>query len=239
MRNYKLEAIVIKKRNFAEKDRILTLFSKEKGKTEALAKGSRRPGSKLAPYSDLGTLARFYISRTNSIDIVKEISPIFVPEGARGNFLRTQKISYLLKFTDKIFEVDESHPKTYFVLKSAIQQICEREFQLTALVFLANCIDELGLEPELFVCQKCRRKIASKEKVVFSPKVGILHRSCDAEGNPEILENETKLLRLIFNSPYEKIVKAKVDEKIFGRSYQSLLKFVEWHFGKVLPEGAM
>jgi len=239
VRNYKVEAIVIRKRNFAEKDRILTLFSREKGKIGALAKGSRRPGSRFAPYSDLGTLAKFYISRTNSIDIIKEISAIFIPEGARGNFARTQKVSYLLKFTDNVFEIDEPHPKTYFVLKSAVQLVSERELQLTILSFLANCIDELGLKPELFICQKCSKKILSGEKIVFSSKVGVLHRSCDNEENAQIHENEAKLLRLIFNCPYEKIVGAKVKHETFKQSYRLLLKFIEWHLGKILPEVAM
>jgi len=45
-RTYSTEAIILKHTDLGEADRILTLFTPYRGKFHAIAKGSRRPGSK-------------------------------------------------------------------------------------------------------------------------------------------------------------------------------------------------
>jgi DNA repair protein RecO (recombination protein O) len=56
---YSADAIVIRSREYGESDRLITLFSREMGKIEAIAKGVRKPkstqrgGTQLFTYSDL------------------------------------------------------------------------------------------------------------------------------------------------------------------------------------------
>ena len=45
-RTFRLEAIVLKRSDFGEADRLLTLFSREQGKLRAIAKGARKPQSR-------------------------------------------------------------------------------------------------------------------------------------------------------------------------------------------------
>ncbi len=46
--SYSTEAIILKRIDLGEADRIVTLFTPGKGKYHAIAKGTRRPVSKLA-----------------------------------------------------------------------------------------------------------------------------------------------------------------------------------------------
>lgn len=236
MRTYKVEAVVVKKRNFLEKDRVLTLFSKEKGKIEALSKGSRRPGSRLSSYSDIGARGIYYLHGTRSIDIVKEIKPIFMPEGARGEYLKTNKIGYLFKVIDKVFERDVSHLRTYRALIMALEIISEHEFQLPFIAFLAQVIIDMGLKPELFSCLICAKRIRPNERVGFSAQGGLCHVACTDSLATVLTENEIKFLRLIFNSPFEKIVKSKVEEKIFKKTDLIIADYFRWNFGEILPD---
>ncbi len=48
MRQYKTEAIILRRTNYGEADRILNLLTPDNGKLSAIAKGVRRPKSKLA-----------------------------------------------------------------------------------------------------------------------------------------------------------------------------------------------
>ena len=234
MHSYKVEAIVVKKRNFLEKDRILTLFSKERGKIEALAKGARRPISRFAAYSDIGCLAKFYIHETNSIDIISDIRPIFMPEGARGQVCRTIELSTIFKIIDKVFERNVAHIKTYYALNKILRVICENDFQLPFLVFLSRLISDLGIEPSLFNCNGCEKRILAGEKLVFLTENGVQHLSCAKDRAGMINEKEVKFLRLIFKAPFERILKAKVDEKIFRKTDKLIRLYLKWHLGEVL-----
>ena len=50
IRTYKVNAIVLARRNIGEADKLITLFTKEYGKKKVLAKGIRRVSSRRAPY---------------------------------------------------------------------------------------------------------------------------------------------------------------------------------------------
>lgn len=53
MRSYKTEGIVIKRKNFGEADRILTVFTKNKGKISVIAKGVRKINSRRSSHIEL------------------------------------------------------------------------------------------------------------------------------------------------------------------------------------------
>ena len=51
--SYPIEAIILKRTDLGEADRVLTLFTPNKGKFHAIAKGIRRPISKKAGHLEL------------------------------------------------------------------------------------------------------------------------------------------------------------------------------------------
>jgi DNA repair protein RecO (recombination protein O) len=57
-----VEAIVLRRRDRSESDRSLVLFTREYGKIEALAKGARKAGSRLAGVSEPLVVADFHIA---------------------------------------------------------------------------------------------------------------------------------------------------------------------------------
>ena len=51
MKVEKLQGFVLKRTNYGEADKILTVFTKERGKIKVLAKGVRKIKSRRAPHS--------------------------------------------------------------------------------------------------------------------------------------------------------------------------------------------
>jgi DNA repair protein RecO (recombination protein O) len=236
MRSSKIEAIIIKKRNFQEKDRILTLFSKDRGKLEAIAKGSRRPGSRFSYFSDIGSIGQFYLYESKSIPIITDYKSIFSPDDAWGKINRTEKLSFAYKIVDKVFEQAEPHRKTYEVLRLATEKLSENDDQLVFLSFLVNMISDLGLKPELYKCTVCGKKIKDSDNLMFRNEGGVSHAVCTRGTSEKIKPDEVKLLRLMLELPYNKISRAKVSEKIFNKVYNIVLSYIEWNFGKILPD---
>ncbi|MBI2622470.1 DNA repair protein RecO, partial [Candidatus Microgenomates bacterium] len=72
MRSYRAEGIILKRTNFGEADRFLTVFSKRHGKIKILAKGVRRITSRRGPNIELFNLATLYIHKGRHLDILTE-----------------------------------------------------------------------------------------------------------------------------------------------------------------------
>jgi DNA repair protein RecO (recombination protein O) len=239
MNSFKSKAIIIKRRNFLEKDRILTLFSENYGKIEALAKGARQPGNRLSANSDLATVANFHIHKTKSIDIISEIEPFFHPDGIRGQFFETQKVSFALKIVDKLFEVEEPHFNTYQSLFTLIKAVSVRDRQLIFLKFLLDVLEDLGSLPNLTNCPLCHKQIGKDDQYFFSFQGGITHSHCLEGECLKIKENEIKLLRILAGTATSKVKNLKVEKKVFQNAYRVILNYFNHEFGKILPDEVM
>lgn len=73
MPTYKTEAIVLKRRNFSEADKILTLFTTKKGKISVIAKGARRLKSKKGGNLDILNYCDILIAEGKDLDLVLEV----------------------------------------------------------------------------------------------------------------------------------------------------------------------
>ena len=236
MRTYKIEGIVIRRRNFLEKDRILTLFTNGRGKVEVLAKGARRPGSKLSYTSDLGVAAKFSVSRAKSIDILTDVEPVSLPDKLRGNFTSSQKLGLVLKYTNELFELDDPHPRTYQLLKDLLGSLSKQDRPVLFLSFILNLIADLGLGPELFSCSTCNKRFTENCDIVFSPQEGLTHAKCCQSEVSQCNHNDIKLMRIILNYPFARVADAKIDAQHLRRVYKLVRSYFAWHFGKDLPE---
>lgn len=72
IRNYKAEGVVLKRINYSEKDKLITLFTQNFGKIVVLAKGIRAINSKKAPHLELFTHVSCFIANGKNLDIVTE-----------------------------------------------------------------------------------------------------------------------------------------------------------------------
>src|SRR5690606_36846968 len=78
---YKAEAVVLRSRSLGEADKIVTLFTYERGKVEAVARGVRRPRSRLLGVTQLFIHGRFLPYERKSLDTISqgEIVRSFLP----------------------------------------------------------------------------------------------------------------------------------------------------------------
>jgi len=239
MRSYRLHGIIIKRRNFLEKDRVLTLLSKESGKTEVLAKGARRPGNRLSASCDLATAARFYVQKTKTIDIVSEIEPFFRPDRIRGQYHKTEIISYALKIVDQLYEQDEPHARTYKNLLDLLEAISFKMRQLLFLKFLLDVLEDLGAQPNFLTCPVCHREVTGKDEFMFAFSGGLTHQHCLDSECISISQKEIKLLRLLKLNNIRQSSNMKVDKATFEKTYQIMQKYFEHEFGRMLPDNVM
>lgn len=75
-RIYKVEGIIIKRRNVSEADRILTVFTQNEGKIKLLAKGVRKINSRRSPHLEVFSQVKLVLHQAKNLDLISEVSPV-------------------------------------------------------------------------------------------------------------------------------------------------------------------
>ena len=121
MRSFSDEAVVLKKLDFGEADRILTVFTKEHGKLKILAKGVRRPTSRKGGNLDLLTKARIFVNKGRNLDLVTEASTINPFSHLKKEVNTISKAYYLCELIDSLCAEGERSVFVFDLLVSTLE----------------------------------------------------------------------------------------------------------------------
>src|SRR5687768_9809563 len=96
-KTYRTEAIVLRRTDFGEADRLLTLFSRELGKIKAIAKGARKPQSRKTGHVELFMRTQFLIAQGRDLDIITQAEMVEGYQALREDLVRTTYASYAVE----------------------------------------------------------------------------------------------------------------------------------------------
>ena len=97
---YRVDALIIRARDFGEADKILTLYTKECGKIQAIAKGVRKPTSRLRGGVQMFAHSRLLLYRGRSLDIVSQSESVESYGSLQEDLVRLVYASYLVELLD-------------------------------------------------------------------------------------------------------------------------------------------
>lgn len=224
------EAVILCTQNFAEQDKLVVFFSREKGLVKGIAKGARkfnnRFGSSLEPFS----IVRIFYYEKERHDLVT-VSNCDLLESAFEMF-RNPRVAcffaYLAELTEKFSPYRAGEEKLYRLLVSLIR--AARSGQ--AIEFLARYFEYWflkinGILPDFQTCQKCRRKI-SNTAWLEPQKDGVLCAGCARDKKIEISPLLGRVVDWIKKNPPEVPPALEVkpeDWKKLGRVFQAIIIF--------------
>ena len=216
-RNYQTEAIIIKKIKLGEADRILTLYTPYLGKIKAVAKGVRRPRSKLAGHLELLTHSLVSLARGRNLDTITGSQTInsFLP--LKSDLKLT---SYGLYATELVDQFTAEHIENYplfQLLLETLHQLCQAgNNELALRYFELHLLNQVGYRPQLQQCVSCRRPLEPITNSFCPGAGGMLCPNC-CQSQPltrPISVNALKVLRLLQSSGYDTVVKLKIDSEL-------------------------
>lgn len=123
MRSEKTRGFILKRSNYGEADKILTVFSREKGKIHVLAKGIRRIKSRRAPHLELFNLVYFVLHHGQTLDIVTEARVESSYAGIKANLKLSGFLFYLSEILDKIIPEHQPHPEVFDQLQAHLKAL--------------------------------------------------------------------------------------------------------------------
>jgi DNA repair protein RecO (recombination protein O) len=155
-RAYKTRGIVLRARNLGEADKIFTLFTREYGKLDAVAKGVRRAKSQLAGRLEFVTEAALTMHRGRSLDIITSAAiecehwrSIVAP----GAFATAHVVAELV---DSFCEVELEMPDVYALLRGMLRALARADDPAKLIPrFELRLLGMLGYAPESDACVRC------------------------------------------------------------------------------------
>src|SRR4030042_183767 len=171
-RTYQTEAIIIKRIKLGEADRILTLYTPELGKLKAVAKGTRRPKSKLGGHVELLTHSRLMLARGRNLDIITQAQTIdnFLP--IKDDLERISRGLYLAELVDSFTGEHIEDRRLFELLLETLKQLSQSKDCETVLrYFELHLLDHLGYRPQLQYCTNCNSSL-KPESNFFSSRLG-------------------------------------------------------------------
>lgn len=144
MRFLKDAGFVVKRTNFGDADRYLTIFTKHHGKIEVVAKGVRKITSRRAPHIELLNKITFQAAKGPRNLVLTEVETLATFEFAKNSLERIGALFLVCELVDKLCPIGQPHEDVFELIDSTLGQIEHHESRKTMFDFQLQMISLLG-----------------------------------------------------------------------------------------------
>lgn len=230
-RSYRTEAIILRRFNLGEADRLLTAYSLEYGKLRLIAKGVRRPSSRKAGHLELASRVEMMVARGRELDIVTQAQAIDSYPHLREDLAGFAEASYALELLDRSTVDREANKALYRSLATTLGRLdaglnpanVMRHFEL-------RLVELVGYRPELFRCVGCGQEIRPEDQFFSPGEGGVLCPRCGGQrkGSSPIALDVLKVLRHFQRSTFEAVQDLHVRDKVYSEMEQLMENYLSY-----------
>lgn len=212
-RVYRTEAIVLRRINFGEADRIITVITPARGKLRLVAKGVRRPKSRKSGHLELFMRVELMLAKGRDLDVVTQAEASgYFPRLATDLF-RYGCASYAVELIDRFAVEEHGTASFYRLLNETLERLCsDIEPALILRYYELKLLEVAGFRPELFKCVGCGQQIQPQDQFFSFEDGGVLCPPCGSvqRGGLAIHLPALKVLRHFQRSSYEQITELQL-----------------------------
>lgn len=206
-RVYRNEAVIIRRSDFGEADRLLTLVT-PLGKYRAIAKGTRKITSRLAGHIELFTHASLLLAVGRNLDIVTQSTILQSFDTLRGDLRRISAAYYCAELIDRLTEEqDENRPAFDLLVATLYALDTTQHIDLVLRFYELHLLGYLGYRPQLHHCAACQEALTEQTNRFSSTMGGALCPRCAPTDRSTMPMHLTtfKLLRYLQSQPIEAV----------------------------------
>ena len=200
-RTYRTKAIVLDKTKLKETDLILTLVGESGRQIRAVAKGARKPGSRLAARCELCCEVDVLFAHGRNLDIVSQADLIASPLGAQPSYELLTAASAVAEVAETCTYEDAEDPFVYAITRAVLAHLAAAgadtpaqspaHLDLLVAAYIFKLLSHVGYRPDYSACVAC----GDPSPGYFSAQAGgLLCASC-ASGVPGCEPVDTNLAR--------------------------------------------
>lgn len=197
-------AIVVRRADYRENDRMITLFSPTMGRIDALCRGCRRQKSPLMAASELFCAGEYVLYQTRERATVVSCQVSDTYYALRSDYQKLSHGMYMLELCGAAIQPAQENERLFMLLLRALAHLCYGEAaprRITA-VFLMGMTSLLGFRPQVGRCARCGASILQERGggdalvASFSPEAGgVLCTGCGAGEQCRLRERDVLYLQ--------------------------------------------
>ena len=241
MNNFVTDAINLKAYNLSEADKIIVMYSRDKGLIKGVAKGVKKPKSKLGARMDLLVANKLMLYKGKNLDRICQAEALNTFQKTRQNM---DKIFYSMYISEVVnnfgVEDDPCSNEIYQLLYKALDKISNAENNIEILIavikFQLKMMQISGLGVELDSCLVCGEPVQDENMCFSSQMGGILCKTCSEKYNQHNIMHY-KLRNFLnaclqFDFDYESDYDKKANEKVCNVCFELLKEYINIHSSK-------
>lgn len=243
------EGLVIRQTKYDEWDKILTIFTRNNGKVQAIAKGARRPkgslvaGTQMFSYSDFLLYPGRNLYQVNQADIIESFFSL------RDDLFKLAYATFIIELIDAGAVEEFANTKLFDLSIKAIRVLSKlnKDYKKLLVAYELKYISFIGYKPYIKSCVICNSELGNRIK--FSNEHGgTICEKCSSQGyygysvNREIIRKIEELLYIPLDN-IENLVLSNKDIDIIEKLVSSYImnhiekkKFKSLEFLKSLEE---
>jgi DNA repair protein RecO (recombination protein O) len=214
-RVYKTEGIVLRSMDLGEADRVLTVLTPRLGKLRVIAKGVRRPrsriGGALEPFSDV----QLVLAVGRTFDVVTSSALEDPHLGLRNDLHSTAAAWYVVELADRFCEGGADAHEAFRLLAQALSGLdagAEVSREVVARWFELHLLEAMGFRPELHACLECGASIEPEGNAFAPVGGGVVCPQCRAAVHSArpVSTDALKVMRHLQRSPLVGVLRLRL-----------------------------
>ncbi len=232
-RTYSVEAVVVRASDFAEADRLITLLTPFRGLVRAVARGARKPKSRIGGNVDLLRHINVSLNEGRSLQSVSQVQSVSSLRGLHSGLEKMSTGLYMAELAERFSVEGGSNPPLFNHLVRMLQVLdAEPMHPLMSRWFEIQVLRLNGFTPTITQCVDCGAELKPQGHVFSPERGGIVCPECRAAESDVLLPaslNTVKLLRHIARAQWEAVRPLHTGEdelRQIGRILKEHLHFV-------------
>lgn len=228
-RTYIAEAIVLRRSDFLEADRRLTLFTPDRGRLNVVAKGVRRPASRMAGHLELFTLAKVFVVRRRSLDLVVQAETVQTFPELRSDLNRLPYAYQAVETAHILVEEEvEAHAEFVLLVKALSTLAVTAALPLVLVAYKLQLLATLGYQAQLQACAWCGNSLSTEGNRARPDSGGVVCAPCGGVSGLPIAVRAIKCLRWLAQEPLQTVERLQVDPATTAQLEQTADTFVRY-----------
>lgn len=212
-RTYRTKAVVLDKTKLKETDLILTLVDQTGRQVRAVAKGARKPGSRLAARCELCCEVDLLLAHGRSLDIVSQAELVAAPLGSQPSYELLMSASAAAEVARHCTYEDAEDPFVFAITRAVFTQLASLDaphLDLIVAAYVFKLLSHVGYLPDYPFCVAC----GDESPGYFSARAGgLLCASCASSvpGSEALEGAEAAWLASLISMRFDDLVAVDID----------------------------